>query len=192
VNRPTHLRRTRHRAGNTRPPDALRLFLGLTALTWLPSLVVIVLVSRTSAPDLFDLSPKDAHSSADVLLAWYDLERAHHALKEGGFSPGARMRALGYMMRSEEQVRDGQMVSQFVLLPDKGNALHPAHRFGDRMIEVQLPAGNSVRFSEGTLVWVWGTLKALPGNPNDPIPLYQLREARIAHADEAEIPRYFR
>ena len=102
------------------------------------------------------------------------------------------MRALGYMMEGDQPVRDGQVVRRFVLLPDKGNAVHPAHRFGDQMIDVQLRPSDSVRFSGGSLVWVWGTLRALPGDPGGPIPLYRLEDARVEPADEGEIPRYFR
>ena len=138
---------------------ASRAVAGLSALICLPVIAVIVLISRTSGLDLFDLAPKDPNSDGYALLAWYDLERGSHSLKEGGVSTGARMRALGYMMEGDQPVRDGQLVGRFVLLPDKGNAMHPAHRFGDQMIDVQLSPSNSVRFYGGSLVWVWGTLK---------------------------------
>jgi hypothetical protein len=151
-----------------------------------------ILISRTSGPDLFDLVPKGATSDGYALLAWYDLERGSHSLKVGGVSTGAPVRVLGYMMEGDQPVRDGEMVRRFVLLPDKGNAVHPAHRFGDQMIEVHLGTVDRARFSGGSLVWVWGTLRALPGDPGGPVPLYQLDNARVAPADEREIPRYFR
>ena len=84
------------------------------------------------------------------------------------------------------------MVEKFVLLPDKGNAVHPAHRFGDQMIEVNLRSGERVRFARGTLVWVWGTLRGLPGNPLGSVPLYQLQNARTQPTSQEEIPKYFR
>jgi hypothetical protein len=78
------------------------------------------------------------------------------------------------------------------LLPDAGNAVHPAHRFGDQMIDVRLQAGGTVRFSEGSLVWVWGTWRPLSGNPNRDKPLYEVEDARMEPAAKADIPKYFR
>lgn len=187
-----HLRLARARKRDALSRRAFRIVLGLSALICLPVIAVVVLISRTTGPDLFDLEPKDPNSNGYALLAWYDLERGNHSLKVGGVSTGALMRALGYMMEGEKPVRDGQVLRRFVLLPDKGNAVHPAHRFGDQMIDVQLRPSDSVRFSGGSLVWVWGTLRALPGDPGGPIPLYRLEDARVEPAEEGEIPRYFR
>ena len=153
---------------------------------------MVILISRTTGPDLFDLVPKVANSGGYAILAWYELERGRHALQEGGFSTGTQMRALGYMMEGDRPVRDGQMVRRFVLLPDKGNAVHPAHRFGDQMIDVQLQPGDGVRFSRGSLIWVWGAFRVFPGDPGGPVPLYRLENARIEPAKEEEIAKYFR
>ena len=102
------------------------------------------------------------------------------------------MRALGYMMDGGRPVRDGERVQGFILLPDVGNAWHPAHRFGDEMIDVRLEAGNTVGFAERRLVWVWGTLKMLPGDPLGREPLYVLEHARSEPANQADIQKYFR
>ena len=186
----THLRPTRGRNFDALSRRASRAVVGLSALICLPVIVVAVLISRTSGPDLFDLIPKDPNIDGYTLLAWYDLDRGRQSLKEGGTSTGARMRALGYMMNGDQPVRDGQIVRRVVLLPDKGTAMHPAHRFGDEMIDVQLQPGDNVRYSGGSLVWVWGTLRGLPGDTGRPIPLYQLENARVEPATEAEIPKY--
>ena len=158
----------------------------------LSAIATTVLISKTAGPDLFDLIPADSHSDGYVLLRWAALERAHHALNAGEIASGAMIRALGYMMDGNRPVRDGERVGTFVLLPDKGNALHLAHRFGDEMIGVQLQKGNEVRFSGRSLVWVWGTLRALPGDPSGHEPLYVLENARAEPADKADIPKYFR
>jgi hypothetical protein len=162
------------------------------AVICLSAIAGIVLISKTAGPDLFDLIPADSHSDGYVLLAWAALERAHNALNAGDISSGTMIRALGYMMDADRAVRDGERVGSFVLLPDKGNALHPAHRFADEMIDVQLQAGNEVRFSGRSLVWVWGTLRTLPGDPSGHEALYVLENARTTPADKADIPKYFR
>ena len=64
--------------------------------------------------------------------------------------------------------------------------------FGDQMIEVRLEAGNEVRFSERSLVWAWGTLRMLPGDPSGHEPLYILENARTEPANKADIQKYFK
>jgi len=96
------------------------------------------------------------------------------------------------MMKGDWPVRDGERVQSFVLLPDAGNPMHPAHRFGDQMIDVRLDGDTAVRFSERSLVWVWGTLRMLPGDPSGHKPLYVLENARTEPANKADIQKYFR
>ncbi len=60
------------------------------------------------------------------------------------------------------------------------------------MIAVRLAAGNTLRFSQGCLVWVWGRLRALPADPDRRKPLYVLESARAEPAVEADIGKYFR
>jgi hypothetical protein len=162
------------------------------ALVCLPVIAFLVFVTPTVRPDLFDLVPAFSHSDGHVLLAWGALERAHHALNAGEIASGTMIRALGYMMEGDRPVRDGERVSGFILLPDAGNAWHPPHRFGDEMIDVQLEAGSTVRFAERSLVWAWGTLRMLAGDPNGHKPLYRLDHARTEPAAKADIGRYFR
>ena len=166
--------------------------IGLTAAICLPAIAAVILISRTGGPDLFDLVPRDPGSDGYAFLAWFDLERGRHTLKVGGVSTGAPIRALGYMMEGDQPIRDGELVGRFVLLPDKGNAVHPAHRFGDQMIDVQLRSGDSVPFSRGSLIWVRGTLRAFSGDPGGPQPLYRLENACVESANESDIPKYFR
>jgi hypothetical protein len=102
------------------------------------------------------------------------------------------IRALGYMMDGDHPLHDAERVESFVLLPDAGHVTHPAHRFGDQMIDVRLTAGSTIQFSERRLVWVWGTLRTLSGDPGGHEPLYVLENARAESADKADIRKYFR
>ena len=95
-------------------------------------------------------------------------------------------------MEVDRPIHDGEAVSHFVLLPDAGNAVHSAHRFGDQMIDVRLRAGEAVPFSGRSLVWVWGTWRTWPGDPGGPRPLYGLADARTEPADTSDIVKYFR
>ena len=158
----------------------------------LASAVPALFMMRRTGPDLFDFTPRSPRVDGYTLVAWHDLERSHGALKEGGPSASSPTRVLGYMMDVDRPIQNGNVVDRFVMLPDAGSAAHPAHRFGDQMIDVRLRIGTSVLFKDGGLVWVWGTWKVLAGNPTGDKPLYQLEDARVELADKAEIGKYFR
>jgi len=96
------------------------------------------------------------------------------------------------MADDDQAVRDGTSVENFVLLPDAGTLLHPAHRHGDQMIAVRLKSGYTIRFAEGRLLWVWGTLRVLPGDTEGRDPLYVLEDARAELAMKADMAKYFR
>ncbi len=172
--------------------QALRILVFPVVLICLAAVVPGLLMLRTAGPDLFDLTPTSPRVDGYVLVAWHELERAPGALKQGELSSGSPTRVLGYMMEADAPVRNGQHVQRFVLLPDAGSALHPAHRFGDQMVEVHLKGGDSIPFAAGRLVWVWGTWKLLPGNPNRDKALYQLEDARVENASRLDIAKYFR
>jgi hypothetical protein len=164
----------------------------LVALIYLPAIAIVIVTTKTAGPDLFDLTPLVSRSDQYWMLAWPELQRSRHTLHTGSISSGAMIRALGYMMEGPQPVRDGERVQGFVLLPDAGSLWHPAHRFGDEMIDVRLSVGNEVQFAERSLVWVWGTLQMLPGDPSGHQPLYVLENARSEPASGADIGKSFR
>ena len=173
-------------------PQALRILVFPIGVICLTAVLPALLLLRTAGPDLFDLTPTSPRVDGYVVVAWHELERARRALKEGEPSSGSPARVLGYMMEADAPVRNGQQIQRFVLLPDAGSAVHPAHRFGDQMVEVHLKEGARVPFVAESLVWVWGTWKLLPGNPNQDKPLYELENARVENASTSDIAKYFR
>jgi hypothetical protein len=60
------------------------------------------------------------------------------------------------------------------------------------MIAVYLRDGDTIKFSPKALVWIWGTLQSLPGDPVGSEPLYALGDARAELAPKADIDKYFR
>ena len=187
-----HLRRSRTRKLDVLSRRALRGLIVPICLVSFTLVAGVLLSVHRSGPDLGDLIPRVPELDGYALVAWCNLERGHHALKVGGVSSGSAVRVLGYMMDGTQPIRDGQLITRFVLLPDAGSAIHPGHRFGDQMIEVRMGAGETVRFTEGRLVWVWGTWRTLAGDTDGPVPLYQLVDARVESANQADIPKYFR
>jgi len=169
-------------------------FLALvTAGLCVPALGTLLAIFSTAEPDISDLTPISKKIGDDLILNWVDLERRPHALQQGAsVFAGARVQALGYMMESDHPIRAGESVQEFVLLPDAGNLLHPAHRFGDQMISIHLAGGDPVSFAPKQLVWVRGVLRARLGDPAGEKPLYALQEAMMMPASKADIAKYFR
>ena len=153
----------------------------VTAITCVPVLGTLLAIVSTTEPDLSDLTPAGQPSGHYVLLNWFDL-------RQGQFSATASVQALGYMLESGPALRTGDWIQDFVLLPEAGNLLHPAHRIQDQMIAVRLREGEQIQFSPRSLVWVWGTFRASPRHPA----LYHLNQARAKRVDKSEIPKYFR
>ena len=186
------LRAPRARTQNALSRRAIQTLAWPVFLICLTAIGAVLLSSRKGGPDLFDLEPKVARLDGYVLLAWPTLERKQYALDAEAIPSGTLVRALGYMTDGDQAVRDGTSVENFVLLPDAGTPLHPAHRHGDQMIAVRLESGNTIRFSAGRLLWVWGTLRMLPGNTEGREPLYVLENARTETAMKADMAKYFR
>jgi hypothetical protein len=154
-------------------------------ITCVPVLGTLLAVVSTTEPDLSDLNPIRQPPGQYELLNWF-------ALRHGRFSAQAAVLALGYMVESDRSPHTGDLVRDFVLLPEAGNILHPAHRIPDEMIAVHLREGEQIQFSPRRLVWVWGTFRVSPGDPAGLQPLYHLDQARTQLADKSEIPKYFR
>jgi len=165
--------------------EGLRAFFLVIAITCVPILGTVLAIVFTTEPDLSELTPIRHPQGQSVLLNWF-------ALRQGRFSAGAPVQALGYMVESDRPLHTGDPVRDFVLLPESGNILHPAHRIPDQMIEVRLREGEQIHFSPRSMLWVWGTLRASPEDPNGIQPLYHLDEARAKRADKSEISAYFK
>jgi len=164
----------------------LRTLVLVIAIACVPVLGTVLAIVSTTEPDLSDLSPIRQPKGQYLLLDWL-------ALRHGQFSPTTEpVQALGYMVESDRSVHAGDWVRDFVLLPEAGNMLHPAHRFPDQIIAVRLGEGEQIQFSPRSLVWVWGTFRASPGDQAGVQPLYHLDQARAKRAEKSEISMYFR
>ena len=96
------------------------------------------------------------------------------------------------MLESDSSTRTGDWVQEFALVPEAGNLLHPAHRFASQLIAVHLREGDRIRFSPRGLTWAWGRFRATPDGPGGAAPSYNLEEASAQHAEQSEIPKYFK
>src|SRR5579862_2106065 len=80
---------------------ALRSLLLPVVVICISGMAGLLLVSLTAVQDLADLTPRFAQSDDYVLLEWRKLQRGRSTPQQGGFSSGARVRDLGYMMEGD-------------------------------------------------------------------------------------------
>jgi hypothetical protein len=164
--------------------EAYRALIRVIVITCVPVLGTLLAIVSTTEPDLSHLTPIRRAPDGYVLLNWF-------ALQEGRVSSEASAQALGYMVESDRPRHAGEWVRDFVLLPDAGNLLHPAHRIPDQMIAIRLRDGEQIQFSPRSLVWVWGVFRESPADPAGIQPLYHLDAARVKRADKSDIAKYF-
>jgi len=166
----------------------------IVALAMIPGGGTVAIIAFTTQPDLNELTPVASHTAGFSLLGWESLLRDQtHALDAGSvIASGAAVEVLGYMMDGNRALENGEWVQEFTLLPEAGNPIHSAHRFGDQMITVHLRSGTRARFSLRALLWVSGSLQALAGDPVGDRPLYTIEQARAELAGREEIRKHFR
>lgn len=149
-----------------------------------PLLGLVAAHTATIRPDLYDLVVRaDDHPDKPPISGWSGLT--------GGLGD-RRIRMLGYMMDNEPAIPDGKLVSNFVLVPEAGALLHPAHRIPEEMIDIRLRAGEPIRFRSRRLVWAEGQLSSCYVADRSSEPLYCLTDAAVTDADPGDINRYFR
>ncbi len=172
----------------------IRTLILVLATSLAPALLFAIGIAATLQTDLSDLSPMHGVGPGGAILKWSSLRREDRrstSAVRAGAGAGAEVRVLGYMMEGERPAPEGAWVREFYLLPDAGNMFHPAHRDGDQMIAVHLAGGARIRFTSRTLVWAWGSLQSLPGDPDGPKPLYTLDQAQAQPAGQDEIRTNF-
>jgi hypothetical protein len=153
----------------------------LVAAIGLPFLLAVVLVSADIRSDLSELKAAELFGrQGTVLVGWGELDR---------YNRDGRASMLGYMMDGSTPSADGAPVNTFVLMPEAGQWLHPAHRIPDEMAEVRTV--RPIAFKYRQLVWVTGRLnRAINGNREES-PAWSLTEAVAEFASDRDITRWF-
>jgi hypothetical protein len=147
-----------------------------------PMLLAVALVAMDMRSDLSELKPAgQADDKGAVPIGWPDLARQH----EGA----GRVRMIGYMTEGYQPSRDGATVELFVLLPEAGQFLHPAHRIPNQMVEVH--ASHPVLFHRRDLVWASGILSRTIGSSGEEKAAYEMVAAEVNPATERDIGKWF-
>jgi hypothetical protein len=167
----------------------------------LPLILAFILVAADMRSDLSELIPSEAlPDGTAALIGWQDLEvpaGKRVSLEQTRWQSDRRVRMLGYMMDNygmdgRTPSQEGAPVSMFVLMPDAGHILHPAHRIPDQMVEVW-PA-RPVTFRFRSLIWSTGNLTRIresPGRKDGERSLYGMSNAEIQPAVQSDITLWF-
>jgi len=162
-------------------------FWTITAAIGLPMILAVALVGLDMRADLSELKPAELNPASEAdkgvsLVGWPDLK----GLRE---SP-ARVRMLGYMLDDLRRPHEGNRADIFILLPEAGQFLHPAHRIPDQSVVVWPTYPVVFRYRQ--LVWVTGVLSRALRSPGDDLPAWAMTFADMSPADERDIGRWFR
>jgi hypothetical protein len=138
----------------------------------------ITIHNASSQPDLSELAAKPDSQIVD----WSNLSST---------TQSHRVRLLGYMMDTGTVIPTGKKVPEFVLMPEAGTTLHPAHREPNAMISIQLREGTVTEFRHRQLVWAEGFLSPSACSDCDGEPAHVLREAQVSPANTSDIRKFF-
>ena len=151
-------------------------------------LLAVALVAMDVRSDLSELkSTGQVDDRGAVPVGWPDLERPHEGV--GRVSP-QRVRMIGYMMDGYQPSRDGAAVDMFILLPEAGQFLHPAHRIPNQMVEIR--PSHPVVFHYRELVWATGILNRTMNSHRGDMAAYAMVAAEVNPATERDIGKWFR
>jgi hypothetical protein len=159
----------------------------------MPMLLTFVLVAMDMRSDLDELQSSGQMDDKGALpIGWSELEGRHDlsaAHQPAPWQGQRRVRMIGYMMDGYRPSRDGVKVGMFVLLPEAGQFLHPAHRIPSQMVEVWPTYPVAFRYRE--LVWATGILNLTIGNAADLKAAYAMSDADVQPASERDIGKWF-
>jgi hypothetical protein len=161
--------------------ETLTLWAIIVALAF-PMILAAALVAMDMRSDLSELKSTGQMDDKGTLpVGWPDLE----GQREGT----GRIRMIGYMMDGYQPSREGATVDMFVLLPEAGQFLHPAHRIPNQMVEVH--PSHPVVFHYRDLVWAAGILNRTMSNHRDDKAAYAMIAAEVAPASARDIGKWF-
>ena len=151
-------------------------------------LLALVLVAMDMRNDLDELkSSGQVDEKGAVPIGWSELDGRSDSAPSHW--EGQRVRMIGYMMDGYKPSRDGELLNMFILLPDAGQFLHPAHRIPDQMVEVRPLHPVAFRFRE--LIWASGKLNRTTARRGDEKAGYAMSDAEVIPASEREIGKWF-
>jgi hypothetical protein len=160
----------------------------------LPMVLAFLLVAFDMRTDLSDLKPSRPLADKETaLIGWQELGTGNGRARPAAaqrWSALPRARMLGYMMDGYQPSQEGSPVTMFILLPEAGQFLHPAHRVPDQMVEIRLT--QAVPFQYRRLVWASGVMTSMTDLKQREKALYAMQDASMEPAAQLDIADWFR
>ena len=147
-----------------------------------PLLLGSILVAVDMRSNLSDLKPskEEVDDEGFVPIGWPELE----AQRAQG-----RVRMPGYMAEGYRPSAEGTKVDMFILLPEAGHFLRPAHRIPNQMVEIRTEW--PVDFKDRQLVRVSGKLDRTFGKPGAEMAAWAIVQADVRPARQQDILKWF-
>jgi hypothetical protein len=166
--------------------EALTLWAIIAAIGF-PLFLAYILVAVDMRSDLSELNPakQAVAEEGPIPVGWPALE----GQGAQGRVRQAQIRMIGYMMDAYQSASEGVPVDLFILLPEAGQFLHPAHRIPNQMVEVR--PRHAVPFRRRELVWAVGTLNRTMGKPGEEKAAWAMSDAEVEPAGQRDIARWF-
>jgi hypothetical protein len=167
------------RTKNSRRSPGWKIFVVVGGVAVIPVALALAIQIGSLQPSFSNVIADASDIDSPPLLEWRTLRSAARAPHP------PLMQAFGYMMDTERiRIQDGRPARAFVLMPDSGTTLHPAHEDPDEMICVILRPGTTTIFSRGQAVKVIGRLGATVIGSGCPV---QLSDANATTLSRAEV-----
>jgi hypothetical protein len=153
----------------------------IIAVIAFPLFLGYILVAADIRSDLSELKPAKLLDDAGFApMGWPELE---------GSVTERPVRMIGYMMDGYRSYPGGVNVDMFVLLPEAGQFLHPAHRIPNQMVEVW--PRRPVLFRNRQLVWAMGRLNRTMGKAGEEKAAWAMGDAEVRPAEPRDIAKWF-
>jgi hypothetical protein len=159
-----------------------KVFPWITLLAVGPVALAALLITSSSRPDLYDVTPETAERGAKP-VTWRTLGGL--VSKPGGPASArpdlfqSEVEVAGYMVSFEgSQAHDGS-VKRFLLVPNPGNWLHPPHLDSDEVIDVTLMDGATTPLLERQALTVRGILSVDPMELESGEAIYHLKATGV-------------
>jgi hypothetical protein len=132
-----------------------------------PLVAAAILIGVSTRPDLaYRKFSQTGNQTDGITLDWptlYGLKENHAAVEHlRAALPTSKVRVPGYMIAFEQVPDKNSEVTQFLLVPDPGNWLHPPHLDPGDVVFVRLEGGTKARFLDRRPVWAIGKLSLSP------------------------------
>ena len=158
----------------------------IIAVIGLPLFLGYILVAADIRIDLSELKPtRRVDDTGLVPLGWPALEGDG---SQARFHEG-RVRMIGYIIDGYRSHPGGANVDMFILLPEAGQFLHPAHLIPNQMVEVW--PRRPVLFRNRQLVRAVGRLNRTMGKAGEETAAWAMGDAEVQPAEPSDMRKWF-